>query len=77
VITRVRTPEALRILLEVIALRRRWFVKRMAPKSPELLAALAGLAAYWRDDPAAAEVLFHARQHHDSEIRTAARTRTT
>ena len=77
VVTRARTPEALRILLELIALRRRWFLKRMAPKSPELLAALAGLAAHWRDDPAAAEVLFHARQHHDSEIRAAARARTT
>jgi hypothetical protein len=76
IVTRARTPEALRTLLEVIALRRRWFVKRMAAKSPELLAALAGLAAYWRDDPAAAEVLFHARQHHDSEIRAAARART-
>jgi hypothetical protein len=77
VVTRAQTPEALRILLEVIALRRRWFLKRMAPKSPELLVALAGLAAYWRDDPMAAEVLFHARQHHDSEIRAAARARTT
>jgi hypothetical protein len=78
VVTRARTPEALQILLEVIALRRRWFLlKRMAPKSPELLAALAGLAAYWRDDPLASEVLFHARQHHDSQIRAAARARTT
>jgi hypothetical protein len=77
VVTRARTPEALRILLEVIALRRRWLLKRMAPKSPELLAALAGLAAHWREDPAAAEVLFHARQHHDSQIRAAARGRTT
>lgn len=75
VVTRARTPEALQILLAVIALRRRWLVKRMAPKSPELLAALAGLAAHWRDDPAAAEVLFHARQHHDSEIRAAARAK--
>jgi hypothetical protein len=77
IVTRARTPEALRTLLEVIALRRRWFLKRMAAKSPELLAALAGLAAHWRDDPAAAEVLFHARQHHDSEIRAAARARAT
>jgi hypothetical protein len=76
ILTRVRTPEALQSLLQVISLRRRWWlVKRMAPKSAELLAALAGLATNWRDDPAAAEVLFHARQHHDSQIRAAARSR--
>lgn len=73
VLTRARTPDALRVLLQVIALRRRWFGIRMAPKSPELLAALAGLALYWRDDPTAAEVLNHAQQHSDSEIRAAAR----
>jgi hypothetical protein len=77
VVSRARTPEALQVLFEVIAFRRRWLLKRMAPKSPELLAALTGLAAHWRDDPAAAEVLFHARQHHDSEIRAAARTKPT
>ena len=75
VVTRAGTPEALGVLLQIIALRRRWFLKRMAPKSPELLAALAGLAAQWREDRAASEVLFHARQHHDSEIRAAARAR--
>jgi hypothetical protein len=72
IVTRVRTPEALRILLEVIALRRRWFGTRMTPKSPELLAALTGLAAYWRNDPTAAEVLVYARQHSDPDIRAAA-----
>lgn len=72
VLTRARPPEALGILLELIALRRRWFGRRMAPKSPELLAALSGLAAYWKDDPAAAEVLAHARQHPDPEIRATA-----
>jgi hypothetical protein len=69
ILARTKTPEALQVLLEVIALRRRWFGRRMAPKSPELLAALSGLAAHWRDDPAAAEVLSHAREHSDPEIR--------
>jgi hypothetical protein len=73
VVTRARTPDALRILLEVIALRRRWFVRRMARKSPEVLAALTGLAAHWQGDPAAADVLAHARLHHDAQIRAAAR----
>jgi hypothetical protein len=72
IVTRARTPDALRVLLGLIALRRRWFGRRMSPKSPELLAALCGLAAYWRDDPAAAEVLAHARQHSDPDIRAAA-----
>jgi hypothetical protein len=77
IVTRLTTPETLRLLLELIDFRRRLFLKRMAPKSPELLAALAGLATHWRDDPAAASVLFHARQHHDSQIRAAARAHTT
>jgi hypothetical protein len=72
IVARTRTPEALRLLLELIGFRRRWFRKRMAPKSPELLAALGGLAAHWTNDPAAAEVLAHARQQPDLDIRSVA-----
>jgi hypothetical protein len=68
-LARTRTPEALQVLLEMVGLRRRWFGRRMAAKSPELLAALSGLAAHWRDDPAVAEVLSHAQEHSDPEIR--------
>jgi hypothetical protein len=68
-LARTRTPEALQVLLEMVGLRRRWFGRRMSAKSPELLAALSGLAAHWRDDPAVAEVLSHAQEHADPEIR--------
>jgi hypothetical protein len=53
--------------------RRRWLGRRLAPKSPELLAALAALATGWPDDHAAADVLQRALQHPDADIRAAAR----
>ena len=45
---------------------------KLAPKSPEMLAALAGLAAHWRDDPRAVPALRAAFDSSDSEIRSAA-----
>ena len=63
------TPEVLRGL---IMHPRRWLGRRLAPKSPELLAALTGLSSYWAQDPAAAEVLAQAREHSDPDIRNAA-----
>jgi hypothetical protein len=62
-------PEVLR---GIVMHPRRWLGRRLAPKSPELLAALDALSAYWADDPAAAEVLAQAREHSDPEIRAAA-----
>ena len=74
ILTRTRTPAALTVLLALAQnRRRRWFGRRLASKSPELLVALAGLAGYWGDDPTATEVLAYARRHSDSEIRAAAR----
>ena len=72
ILARSRTPEALKVLLAHARNRRGWFGRRLAPKSPDLLAALAGLATYWRNDALAAEVLAHALQHSDAEIRAAA-----
>jgi hypothetical protein len=72
ILARTRTPEALKILLAQAQHRRRWFGRRLASKSPELLAAVTGLASYWRDHPMATEVLSHALQHSDPEIRAAA-----
>jgi hypothetical protein len=63
------TPEVLRGL---IMHPRRWLGRRLAPKSPELLAALSGLSSHWAQDPAAAEVLAQAREHSDPDIRAAA-----
>jgi hypothetical protein len=60
------------VLLAHAQHRRRWFGRRLASKSPELLAAVAGLASYWRDHPMATEVVSHALQHSDPEIRAAA-----
>ena len=45
---------------------------KLAPKSPEMLAALAGLAAHWRDDPRAIPALRAAFDGSDAEIRSAA-----
>jgi hypothetical protein len=72
ILARTRRPEALRVLLAHARRRRSWFGRRLAPKSPELLAALAGLASHWRDDPIAAEVLGYALEHSDPDIRAAA-----
>jgi hypothetical protein len=74
ILARTRTPEALKILLAQAQHRRRWFGRRLGAKSPELLAAVAGLASYWSDHPLATEVLFHALQHSDPEMRAAAKS---
>ena len=50
----------------------RFLPRRVAAKSPEVLAAIAGLAAHWSSEPRAAEVLQRARRHRDPEIRAAA-----
>jgi hypothetical protein len=53
--------------------RRRWMLwRRLAPKSPEMVAAVAGLAGRWGVDPAAANVLRLARSSRDAEVRAAA-----
>jgi hypothetical protein len=72
ILARTRAPEALRLLLGLAVSRRRLFGRRLAPKSPVLLAALAGLASFWHDNPSAMEVLLQALQHSDPEIRAAA-----
>jgi hypothetical protein len=72
ILARTRAPEALRLLLALAVSRRRLFGRRLAPKSPVLLAALAGLASFWREDPSAMEVLSQAYQHSDPDIRAAA-----
>ena len=72
ILARSRTPAALQVLLAHTRHRRRWFGRRLAPKSPELIAAVAGLASYWKTDPEATEVLAHAIRHSDPEIRAAA-----
>jgi hypothetical protein len=73
ILGRSRTSESLGVLQALVLHRRRWLGRRLAPKSPELLAALAALATGWPDDHAAADVLQRALQHPDADIRAAAR----
>jgi hypothetical protein len=75
IVTRARDPETLRVLLEIVKFRRRWFRPSLAPKSPDLLAALAGLASHWSEDPVAKDVLAYARWHTDRQIRAAVAAR--
>ena len=71
IVTRARQPETYRVLLGILNYRRRWFRSRLAPKSPELLAALTGLATHWGEDPLVKEVVAYARGHVDRQIRAA------
>ena len=73
ILGRSRTFESLHVLRELALHRRRWLGRRLAPKSPELLAALSALASGWPDDPRAAEILQRALEHADPDIRAAAR----
>jgi len=75
IVTRAREPETLRVLLAIVNYRRRWFRNRLAPKSPDLLAALTGLAAHWSEEPLVKEVIAYARWHTDRHIRAAVASR--
>jgi hypothetical protein len=72
ILARSRSAEALAVLHGLALHRRRWFGRRLAPKSPELLAVLSALAMHWRNHPVAAEVLAQAQRHWDPDIRAAA-----
>lgn len=75
IVTRAREPETLRVLLGIVNYRRRWFRNRLAPKSPDLLAALTGLASHWSEEPRVKEVIAYARWHTDRQIRAAVAAR--
>ena len=71
-----RSMETLNWLLSRVAGGKRFLFRRsLASKSPEMLAALAGLAAHWSNEPAAREVLAQAAKHSDPEISDAATRR--
>jgi len=71
-----QSPEVLVFLVGRTLGKKRFMRRRsLTSKSPEMLAALAGLAAHWRDDPAAAAVLDLAARSSDSEIVDAAARR--
>jgi hypothetical protein len=71
-----RSVETLNWLLARVAGKKVLVFRRnLASKSPEMLAALAGLAAHWSSEPAAKELLALAAKHSDTEISDAATRR--
>ena len=68
-----RSPDIVAFLVRRTLGRKRILRRRaLAGKSPEMLAALAGLAVHWRSDPASQVVLGLATESSDSEIIEAA-----
>lgn len=64
-----RSQETLAFLISRTLGKKRFLRRRaLASKTPEMLAALTGLAAHWRDEPAAREVFDIATRSSDSEI---------
>ena len=73
VVAAANAPGSLECLIEFTRPAKGWFRhKRLAAKSPRLLAALTGLATHWAWDPRAAEVLARAARHSDEAVRAAA-----
>ena len=73
VLARAGGPEAVELLVMLARTRRRWLRQPLAPRSPAMLAAIAGLAQHWSDEPRAAAVLRDAMHHRDLRIRNAAK----
>ena len=66
------TPSVRSWLLEHAITKGGWFRRRrLAARSPEMLAIVSVLASRWRDDPKAADVLRMAEASADPEIRAA------
>ena len=75
VLARSGDPAIVPTLVRLALVRKFPFLQlRIAAKSPEVIAAVAGLANHWSTDPRAAEVLSRAPRHRDFEIRSAATT---
>ncbi len=74
VLARSRSARALESLASLAVTRTRWLRRqRLAPKSPEVLAAIAGLATHWPGEPRVQQVLAAAERHADADVRAAAR----
>jgi len=68
-----RARAALEALLRLASAGRTLFGReKLPPKSPELLAALAGLASGWPQDPRARAVVLRAAESKDPDIQAAA-----
>lgn len=69
VLASFQSSETVRWLVDRVLGKKRLFFRRsLAAKTPEMLAALSGLAANWRNDPLAQPVLALARRNSDPEI---------
>jgi hypothetical protein len=70
----IRSPDVVDWVLRFVMVGRKRFFggERLAPKSPELLAALTALGSYWPRDPRVVETLARAAKSPDAEIRHAA-----
>lgn len=69
VLSSAKSTETVQWLVDRTLGRKRFFFRRpLAAKSPEMLAALSGLAASWSDHPLARPVLALARKSSDPEI---------
>ena len=69
----LKTPDILEMLLRMTTAGKTFFGRqRLAPKSPEMLAALAALCTFWARNEKALAVLTVAGTHPDAEIRMAA-----
>jgi hypothetical protein len=66
------TREGLELAINTTLERTIFGRARLAQPSADVLAALAGLAAFWRDEPRATTVLALAGEHWDADVRAAA-----
>jgi hypothetical protein len=69
-----RARAAMEYLMNLSVRKRRFWRQRIAPKTPEVLAALAGLAAHWSGDPRIKGLLALGARDGDPEIRAAVAT---
>ena len=77
IVAQQRTPETLAWLLGYVVTEGHWPRRpKLRPSSPEMLAALSVIAAYWAGDPAAETAITLAERSRDSEVRAKVARRT-
>lgn len=70
IVARQRGPTTLAWLLDLVVTEGRWPLRqRLRPATPEMLAALSAIVAFWRSDPEAALAIQLAERSKDPEIR--------
>jgi hypothetical protein len=70
IVARQQTASTLKWMLGFVVTEPRWPLRaRLRPATPEMLAALSAIAAFWNSDPQAAAVLKLAERSKDPEVR--------